>query len=99
MRSVHRRKPTAVRRRCARRCDSEGGGGGGWKNSFAQHFFSHWPVYLFTVKAVQEIFSQIFPPPPPPPPPLKSQIVRPLYEPDIETRGEKILKTIQSLET
>ena len=25
-------------------------------------FFSHWPVFLFTVKAGQESFSQIFPP-------------------------------------
>ena len=26
------------------------------ENFFAQHFFSHWPLFLFTVKAVQEIF-------------------------------------------
>ena len=42
-----------------------GGGGGEWKTIFAQHFFSHWPVFLFTVKAVQDIFFSNLPPPPP----------------------------------
>ena len=39
---------------------------GGGKNWLVQDFFSHWPVFLFAVKAVQEIFSQIFHPPLPP---------------------------------
>ena len=30
-------------------------------------FFFHWPVSLFTVKAVQEFFFSNLPPPPPPP--------------------------------
>ena len=46
-----------------------GGGGGGWKTVFAQHFFSHWPMFLFTVKAVQDFFFSNLPPPPPPPSP------------------------------
>ena len=37
-----------------------GGGGGRRMNWFVQDFFSHWPMFLFTVKAVQDIsFSQI----------------------------------------
>ena len=32
----------------------------------ATFFFSHWPVFLFTVKAVQEHFFANLPPPPPP---------------------------------
>ena len=51
-------------------------GGGGWKNWFEQEFFlSHWPVFFFTAKALQEIFFSNLPPPPPPQksngPPLK----------------------------
>ena len=38
--------------------------GRGGKNWFVQQFFySHWPVFFFTVKALQEFFSQIFHPP------------------------------------
>ena len=52
-------------------------GRGEWKNWFVQEFsFSHWPVFVFTVKAVQKMFSQIFQFHPPPP--LKSQMVCPL---------------------
>ena len=51
-------------------------GGGVGDNWFAQDFFfSLACVFLFTVKAEQEIFSQIFNTLPPP---LKSQMVRPL---------------------
>ena len=44
--------------------DFLGGGGWGWKNWFAQEFFSltgQW--FSFTVRALREFFSQIFHPP------------------------------------
>ena len=42
-------------------------GGGGWKTVFAQHFFSHWPMFLFTLKAVQDFFLKSSTPAPPSP--------------------------------
>ena len=48
--------------------------GGGVEEFVCATFFSHWPVFLFTVKAVQEIF---FSNRPHPPSPQKSQIVHP----------------------
>ena len=50
-------------------------GRGGGRIGLCNNFFilMHWPVFFFTVKALQEFFSQIFHPPPPP---LKSQMVR-----------------------
>ena len=41
-------------------------GGGGERIGLCKNFFPHWPVFLVTVKAVQEFFSQIFHSPTPP---------------------------------
>ena len=37
---------------------------GGWRTLLHNISFSHWSFFLFTVKAVQDIFSQVFYPPP-----------------------------------
>ena len=47
---------------------------GGVEEFVCATFFSHWPVFLFTVKAVQEVFFSNLPHTPPPSP-QKSQIV------------------------
>ena len=51
-------------------------GGGGERIGLYNNFFSHRPVFRFTVKTVQEFF--FFKSSIPHPPPLKSQMVRPL---------------------
>ena len=57
-------------------------------------FFSHWPaLFFFTVKALQEFFSQTFPPPPLK---KKSQTVRSLININIKITAQKLDKILKS---